>query len=340
MDLISERSSNMDTEQLINKRKNERFAYLLAIACQLLWALNGVQMKTFRLYFPEIYSDNTVLFWRMFIVTIIGYCLCKYNDIHIQRHSELKHLNWFLLRNASAYIFIICWIKMYSYFRVSTITVIGGVTPFLIIILSVFFLKEKFYVRYIIGVLLCVFGSSIIIFNDRKPQSKSTILNDNIFMGILFSIGNITLVSLSCVGQKVLTKEGMDIDLQNFYFGLYNSVPAFIFSLLLGEFTLSNFKYIIYVSSNGMIFYLANYFNTMSFKYIAISKLQPISYLCIVFTFILSAILLGEPIFFSDIVGAAIIICFQYYHFANPPGRSIAEITEKDNNIKKESETT
>ena len=298
MDLISERSSNMNTEQLLERRKNEKFAYILAIMTQFLWALNGVQMKTFRKYFPECYSDNTVLFWRMFIVVIIGYAICKYNNIHIQRHSELKHLNWFLCRNATAYIFIICWIKMYSYFRVSTISVIGGVTPLIIIILSIFLLKEKFYMRYILGVFLCIIGSSIIILNDRKPQSKTQILNDNVFIGILLGIGNISLVSLSCVGQKALTKEGMNIDLQNFYFGVYNTVPAFIFSVFYREFTLSNFKYILYVSSNGLIFYSANYLNTLSFKYIAISKLQPISYLCIVFTFILCAIILREPVFF------------------------------------------
>ena len=335
MDLISERSSNMNTEQLLNRRKNEQFAYTLAIICQLLWAFNGVQMKTFRRYFPEVYSDNTVLFWRMLTATIIGYSICKYNNIHIQRHSELKHLNWFLLRNATGYIFIICWIKMYSYFRVSTISVIGGITPFLIIILSVFFLKEKFYMRYIYGVLICIFGSAIIIFNDRKPQSKGQILDSNVFVGILFSIGNVSLVSLSCIGQKVLTKEGMEIDLQNFYFGLYNAVPAFIFSIIFGEFTF-NIKYILYVCSNGLVFYTANYVNTLSFKYIAISKLQPISYLCIVFTFILSAIILGEPVFFTDIVGAAIIICFQYYNYKNPPGRAFSQNIDKENNIKKE----
>ena len=332
-DLISERSSNMDTEQLINKRKDEKFAYILAMITQLLWAFNGVQMKTFRIFFPECYSDNTVLFWRMLITTIIGYIICKHNNIHIQSHSELKHIYWFLMRNATAYIFILCWIKMYSYFRVSTISVIGGVTPLLIIILSVFLLKEKFYIRYIYGVFLCVVGSSIIIFNDRKPQAKSQILNDNVFAGILLGIGNVSLVSLSCIAQKVLTKEGMEIDLQNFYFGLYNSVPAFIFSIIFGEFTF-NIKYILYVSSNGLVFYLANYLNTLSFKYIAISKLQPISYLCIVFTFILSGIILGEPIFFSDLVGAAIIISFQYYNFANPPGRIIDQPNKNESNIK------
>ena len=335
-DLISERSSDMDSEQLLNKRKNERFAYILGIITQFIWAINGVQIKTFRLFFPESYTDNAVLFWRMFIVAIIGYIICKYHNIHIQSHSELKHLNWFLCRNASAYFFNICWIKMFSYFRVSTISVIGGITPLVIIILSIFLLKEKFYMRYIIGVLLCLLGSTIIIFNDRKPQSKTQILNDNIFVGILFAIGDVSLISLSYIGQKAITKEGMDLDLQNYYFGLYNCIPSFIMSIFLGEFSMSNFKYILYVSSNGVIFYLANYFNALCYKYIAISKIQPITYLSIVFTFILCAIILGEPVFFSDIIGATIIICFQYYNFINPPGKAFEKIMKNESSIKSE----
>ena len=107
MDLMSERSSAMNTEALIKKRSNERFAYILGTITQFLWAINGVQMKTFRLYFPDNYTDTSVLFWRMFPVSIMGYIICKYNDIHIQSFSELKHLKWFLCRNALAYFFII-----------------------------------------------------------------------------------------------------------------------------------------------------------------------------------------------------------------------------------------
>jgi len=92
-------------------------------------------------------------------------------------------------------------------------------------------------------------------------------------------------------------------------------------------------KYIAYVSSNGIIFYVANYCNTLCFKYIAISKFQPITYLCIVFTFILSAILLGEPVYFSDLIGTSIIIGFQYYNFKYPVGKA-AELPEKENNIR------
>lgn len=76
----------------------------------------------------------------------------------------------------------------------------------------------------------------------------------------------------------------------------------------------------LYVSTNGLVFYSATYLNTVCLKYIAVSKFQPITYLMIVFTFILCAILLGEPVFFTDIIGASIIICFQYYDFKFPLG--------------------
>ena len=39
--------------------------------------------------------------------------------------------------------------------------------------------------------------------------------------------------------------------------------------------------------------------------------------------------------FFSDIIGAAIIISFQYYNFTKPPGRPKVEI-KKESNIKAE----
>ena len=335
-DLISERSSNMDDAKLLEKRKNERFAYILGMFTQALWALNGVQIKTFRRYFPENYSDNSCLFWRMVIVAIMGFCICKYRKIHIKTLSEQKHLKWFLLRNATAFIFISCWIKMYSYFRVSTISVVCGTGPLIIIILSVFLLGEKFYFRYIIGVFLCILGSSVIIFNDKHPESKAQILNDNVFVGILYAISNISLYSLSMIGQKVLTKEKMDIDLQNYYFGIYNAVPSLVVYIFSGEIFSINIYYSLYVTTNGIIFYLANYLTTICLRYIAISKFQPITYLGIVFTFILSAIILGEPIFFTDLIGAAIIIGFQYYNFQYPPGRVVNEANIKQSNIKTE----
>ena len=121
-----------------------------------------------------------------------------------------------------------------------------------------------------------------------------------------------------------------------YYFRLYNSVPSLAVYIISGEIFSINISYSLYVTTNGLIFYLANYLTTICLKNIAISKFQPITYLGIVFTFILSAIILGEPIFFTDIIGAAIIIGFQYYNFQYPPGRIINESIIKQSKIKKD----
>ena len=113
MDLKSEGSSVMSNETLIKKKKKWEICIciVLGIITQFLWAVNLVQMKTFRTYFPDTCTDNSIdnsiLFWRMFPVSITGYVKCKYNNIHIQTFSELQHIKWFLCRNASGYIYII-----------------------------------------------------------------------------------------------------------------------------------------------------------------------------------------------------------------------------------------
>ena len=42
MDLKSEGSSELDNEKLITKRRNERFAYILGVITQFLWAIIGI----------------------------------------------------------------------------------------------------------------------------------------------------------------------------------------------------------------------------------------------------------------------------------------------------------
>jgi drug/metabolite transporter (DMT)-like permease len=327
--------SKSETSSIKKKTSVENFGIFLLLVCNFTRACNSLLIKYAQKKYHDIYHTIPFLFYRAIFILFLSQIITTIKGEHILYPHEIKARLYFFLRTNLNFFGVQFNISAIWYLRVATVLIIGSLNPLLTTFLGIIILKEKFYMRYLIGVFLCIIGSSIIIFNDRKPQSKAQILNDNIFAGILFGIGNISLVSLSVVAQKALTKEGMDVDLQNYYFGLYNCVPAFIFSILLREFTLSSLKYILYVSSNGLIFYSANYLNTLSFKYIAVSKLQPISYLCIVFTFILCAILLGEPVFFSDIVGAAIIISFQYYHFINPPGRTIPSI-EKESNINNE----
>ena len=85
-----------------------------------------------------------------------------------------------------------------------------------------------------------------------------------------------------------------------------------------GKTRLDNIKYILYVMTNAPIFYLANYYNAEALKYISINKLNPITYLTIVFVFILGYFLLGEKVYLTDIIGSVIIIGFQLYNIYVP----------------------
>ena len=83
--------------------------------------------------------------------------------------------------------------------------------------------------------------------------------------------------------------------------------------------------------SNGIfLFYLANFLQTKSLEYLSASKFMPVTYMCIVFIFILGFVLLRETVYFTDILGAGMIIGFQAYNYYYPPGRQIQENYEKN----------
>ena len=328
---MSEKSSLLNEEEYLQKRKNERFAYLLGIFTQLIWSINGLQLKSIQPHFPKSYSLNSIIFWRCLPVIIISYITCYYKKIRITPHSEIKHIVWFYFRSLGNYFFVLLNITVLSYFRLSTSRVFLSCQPLVTIFLSIIFLSENFYFRYLIGILIGLLGSSIIALNDKKPESKTTIINDDMGKGIIFAILLLITVALASVGQKMITRDGMEVQVQNFYLGMYNGLPGFFMCIYERHLGIKDFKYIIYCISIGFVFLAGHYLTTICYKYITISKFLPVTYLVVVFTFILSVTVLGEPLFFSDIFGASIIIGFQFFNLMNPPKRNTDNSEVKEN---------
>ena len=181
-DLYSVNSSELNDEMLAEKRKNERFAVIIGILSQLVWAINSIQLKTYKKFFPKDFSNNSLVFWRSLPIWVLGYFFCKQKNIRIKPESAIKHKFWFYMRSFGNYIIIYLWIKILNYLRVSTAQVISGCFPVLVILLSIIILHEKFYFRYLIGVLICIIGSTIIIMNEKNPEAAKTQLNNNIFL--------------------------------------------------------------------------------------------------------------------------------------------------------------
>ena len=245
-DIYSVNSSELNDEMLYIKRKNESFAVIIGILSQFVWAINSIQLKTYQKFFPEDFSNNSLVFWRSLPIWLLGYFFCFQKNIRIKPISSIKHIFWFFMRSFGNYIIIYLWIKILNYLRVSTAQVISGCFPILVILLSIIILHEKFYFRYIIGVIICIIGSAIIIMNEKNPEAAKTQLNNNIFLGVFFALCHLFFYALNNLGQKILCKENLSADEQNYYLGMYNTLPALLFCIIEKHFGLNSILYILY----------------------------------------------------------------------------------------------
>ena len=318
---ISIKSSLLNDSMLAQRRQKERHALFIGILSQLIWAFNGIQLKTYRTFFPDAFSNNSLVFWRSIPIWGLGYFFSKRNGKVIPAHSEIKHKFWFFSRSLGNYFAVILWISMMKYFRVSTCQCIAGCHPLLIIYLSVLILKETFYIRYLVGVFICILGTGIIVSNDKTEKKVSddtqTVVStssSNIFIGLMISIIYLIVCAFCTFGQKILCKQNMSGEVQNYYLGMYNTLPALLMVIIEGHAGLNNKWYVLYGLSNGFLFYCGNYYTAEALENIALSKFIPITYMCIIFIYILGFIILGEKVYFTDIVGSLVIMSFQLYN--------------------------
>ena len=321
-DLASINTELLSDELKQKKRKNERIAYIYGIISQFLWAIVSIQIKTMITFFPEDYTLNTIAFFRTFPLGLAGYYLCKKKNIRIKRWNDLKYKFWFIIRNGGFYAMVVLWVVMNIYFRVSTCQCIANCNPVIVLVISSILLNEKFYPRYIIGIIVCFIGAYMIISNERKPthvneQSNENNSNlrllfdfilrnleeksqNNILFGAIAAVSHLTISAFANFAQRELAKEGISGDEQNFWLGVFNCIPAFTVMIFQRNFGLSN------------------YYTAEALQYITINKLIPLNYLSIVFVFILGYFFLGEKVFFTDLLGSVIIIGFQLYNIYIP----------------------
>ena len=338
-DLASINTELLSEELKKEKRKREYIAYIYGVISQFMWAVNNIQIKTMITFFPDTFTLNTIAFYRNLPLIFIGYYFCKRKNIQIHTWNNIQLKFWFLVRHFGFYLMIVLWVVMNIYFRVSTCQCIVNCNPVIVLIISSFLLKEKFYPRYIVGIIVCFLGAFLIISNERKPthinkeenntrnlleyifrilEDNSEKSENNVFYGAIAAGTHLLITSFANFGQREIAKEGIQGDEQNIWMGVFNCVPAFFVMLAQGKTRIDNIKYILYVMTNAPIFYLANYYNAEALKYISINKLNPITYLTIVFVFILGYFLLGEKVYLTDLIGSVIIIGFQLYNIYVP----------------------
>ena len=143
-DLASINTELLSDELKKEKRKKEYIAYIYGISSQFMWVINNIQIKTMITFFPDIFTLNTIAFYRNLPLIFIGYYFCKKKNIRIHHWSNIQQKFWFLVRHFGFYLMIVLWVVMNMFFRVSTCQCIVNSNPVIILIISSFSLNEKF----------------------------------------------------------------------------------------------------------------------------------------------------------------------------------------------------
>ena len=312
-DLISIKDSLLNSELLKEKKERENYGIIISIISNLAGAFNQLQLKTYPKWFKKYYSQNNLLFYRSFSSCLICFYLIRKKNQTIPKWSEINNKFWFICRECGGYVILLLYLEMLTYFRVSTCQCIFGIHPIFVLLLSIVVINEKFYWRYFIGMILSFIGSMLIILNEINPNQRKQSENKSVFIGIIFSIGYLAALCFSKFAQKMLCKDHMTPEVQTYYIGLFTAIQALFF--LLFDFKPGfNFIYIIYALSNGIIFTVYNCLCVEAMNNLAISKYLPLTYFTTVFIFIFGWIILGERVYFTDIIGSLLIVGFQIYN--------------------------
>ena len=272
------KSSTSSTSSKVLRR--EHWAIFLAVVCHFIWALGVLVMKvaSYRVKF----SPNNYSMWRSLFMSLVTFISVKYyTTTQMNSFKEMKVKVSFLTRVLGIYLSFLFFLSSLLYLRAATTSCISSSNPLIVIFLSIFILKEKFYWRYLIGVIICFIGSAMILLNDRTENK---------------SINSETMV---------------------FWTGTSNLIIAFFVSCIMNDFGL-DFIVIFMAFLNAIIFYLAQKVNDMAFALMDASKFAPTFYIQTLFVFILCAIFFKEKFVFSDIIGSLMIVSFHFYNAYSP----------------------
>ena len=299
----------------------ERRGFFYCTLAQFIWTSNSVYVKFITQHFKSRFKNKTFLFPRGLLIIIISYFLGNHFDGKILKLSEVtpQIKKCILIRANVSFFGMSLWLVAVYYLRITTCQIITTLSPIVQIYLSIIFLNEKYYSRYTIGVICGVIGSCIIVLNENKLANKKEISSSNseVFIGLISILANICLSGIIGVVNKKMAVEKISLYTQLFYFGIFHSIYSFLWMLFTNDFDYT-LSYFFICGSHACLFFLGNYFNYLGLLIIDLSKTSIIQYTKIVFVFLLGTILLGEKVFFSDILGSVIIMSFMIYHVLNP----------------------
>ena len=102
-------------------------------------------------------------------------------NIEIESFFKVKNHLWLGIRLLTNYSSLFFSMIVLFYIRLSTATFLFMIYPVFTNILSVFFLKEVFRIKYLLGCIICFLGSILFLLSERNNElsNKNELDNEN-----------------------------------------------------------------------------------------------------------------------------------------------------------------
>ena len=312
-----------DNENLTFKTQipnEENLGMIFSVISNFFIAFGTFWTKIVQINYPNDFKTIQFLFLRSISIIFFALFHTYITKVPLVNPLKLNMKFWFFIRTNVNFFGVCSFTLSLWYLRSSTAQILFSLSPIVVFLLSYLFLREKLYIRYAYGTLICIIGSIFIISNESKSKETTGEKNKtfkDIVIGTSLGVLNIFCVAFVVTANKILVNNRVPIGTQMLYVGISTLFYSSIFTAIFRDICLKT-GFLILCLFHGFFFYLGNFFANEAYKRIEISKVIIFNYLQIVFVIILSLVFLKEPIFITDFLGFGLIIGYLLYNTLYP----------------------
>ena len=267
----------------------------------ILWVILWTFLFTILMSIAKQLSSNinlyTIVFMRCFFALVLFLPLVHKN---IPSLLKTKNLKLHILRSCMASCAMLCTYYAYTSLPLTMATSIGFTSPFIVVILATFLLKDKIQPKQIIAITIGYIGILII----TKPSFA-----DLSFCIIIAILANI-FAALVIIITKLLTKTDSEKTIL-LYHTIFLSIIMGLISCF--QWTTPNYNDSLLLLLMGFCASISQYSYIKALKFSTPSFLAPFEYTKLLFAMPVGYLYFSEQITMLAIVGGIIIILANYY---------------------------
>lgn len=275
-----------------------------------LFSLSDLFLKLIPFFFNNADIFSMMFFQSIFLI-IISYLDIKNYKLQIRTDIDNQEKVFIILRGLANFL-ISTFIFLATYhIKFAIIICIIFSNQIINSFISIFYLNERFHLRYLMGFCLSIIGMLLFAFSGKEDKNLENLnKNANTFLGVFFAF----MGCLWCCANTFLNKKlnNFHTCLLNFYTGItqfFITIPFIVFMKGVEK----SPSYITINALSALVLHLACTFFNISMIYNSIVFISSLNFSSIVFAFFYGLFIFGESLNAIEFLGVLLILGYNFY---------------------------